>query len=105
MLSSITIPPHNRLMAPGKSLSQPEGRRTILTSRRVVGHAHVVIQEMTSTTSTQILNPQQFAFFKGLNFQDVNGVSSLTVDGGLPAGAYRICTIMCTSFCVDHDWN
>jgi len=67
----------------------------MLIFRRIVGHAHVVIQEMTSTSSTQVLNPQQFAFFKGLNFQDVNGVSSLAVDGGLPRGAYRICTIMC----------
>lgn len=60
-----------------------------------MGHAHVVIQQMQSTASTQILNPQQFEFFKGINFQDVNGVSSLAIDGGLPAGAYRICTIMC----------
>lgn len=50
---------------------------------------------MASPDSTAILNPQQFAFFKGLNFQDVNGISSLEIDGGLPAGAYRICTIMC----------
>ena len=105
MLSSITIPPPNRSMVPGKSLIQTELSSSILTSRRIVGHAHVVIQEMTSTTSTQILNPQQFAFFKGLNFQDVNGVSSLEVDGGLPAGAYRICTIMCRSLHLDRDWN
>lgn len=65
-----------------------------------MGHAHVVIQEMSSPTSTAILNPQQFAFFKALNFQDVNGVTSLPIDGGLPAGAYRICTIMCESL----DW-
>lgn len=52
---------------------------------------------MSSPTSTAVLNPQQFAFFKGLNFQDVNGVTSLPIDGGLPAGAYRICTIMCES--------
>lgn len=65
--------------------------------RRIVGHAHIVIQKMQSTGSTAILNPQQFEFFKGLNFQDVNGISSLAIDGGLPAGAYRICTIMCQS--------
>jgi hypothetical protein len=55
----------------------------------------LTLSSRTSTTSTQVLNPQQFAFFKGLNFQDVNGVSSLAIDGGLPKGAYRICTIMC----------
>jgi hypothetical protein len=79
-------------MVPGESFNTSRGSTD---SRRIVGHAHVVIQEMTSTSSTQVLNPLQFAFFKGLNFQDVNGVSSLAVDGGLPRGAYRICTIMC----------
>jgi len=91
------MPPLNSSTVPGKSPSSVCGIQADQPSR-IVGHAHVVIQEITSTTSTQVLNPQQFAFFKGLNFQDVNGVSSLAIDGGLPAGAYRICTIMCKPF-------
>jgi hypothetical protein len=32
-----------------------------------------------------------------------NGVSSLEVPGGLPASAYRMCTIMCESLLVSHE--
>ena len=62
---------------------------------KIVGHAHVVIQKMESLASAKILDPNIMAFFKGFDFADVNGLSSLTVVGGLPAAAYRMCTIMC----------
>lgn len=38
-----------------------------------------------------------FAFFKGIDQPAQNGVSTATVNGGLPAGAYRVCSITCTS--------
>lgn len=78
----------------------------LLIGSKIVGHAHVTIQKMSSADSTAILPPGVFAFFKGLDFGDgvwmveapltvVNGISSVDVVGGLTAGAYRICTIMC----------
>ena len=78
---------------------------------KVVGHVHFVIQRMQAPTSTAVLDPGVFEFFKGLDFGDgtfsfprrviptlnvaVNGESSVDVVGGLDAGAFRVCTIVC----------
>lgn len=48
---------------------------------------------MQSLDSTQPLDPQVFAFFKGLNNVANNGVLTATVTNGLPAGVYRISSI------------
>ncbi|ORY34196.1 hypothetical protein BCR39DRAFT_556591 [Naematelia encephala] len=66
-------------------------------SGNIIGHAHIAIQKMPSITSTQVLDPQTFDFFKGMDNSDVNGISSVDVEGGLEAGAYRMCTIMSSS--------
>ncbi|ODO02096.1 hypothetical protein L198_02827 [Cryptococcus wingfieldii CBS 7118] len=66
-------------------------------SGQVVGHAHVVIQAMKSMDDDSLLDPNTFAFFKGLDKTDVNGLSTLDISGGLQAGAYRMCTIMSSS--------
>ncbi|OCF36335.1 hypothetical protein I316_02210 [Kwoniella heveanensis BCC8398] len=66
-------------------------------SGQVVGHAHVVIQEMEAIDSPALLDPNTFTFFKGLDLGDVNGLSTIDVQGGVPAGAYRLCTIMSAS--------
>ncbi|WVQ80326.1 hypothetical protein IAT38_002431 [Cryptococcus sp. DSM 104549] len=66
-------------------------------SGQIVGHAHVVVQAMKATDDTTLLDPQTFTFFKGLDKTDVNGLSTIDVQGGVPAGAYRLCTIMSSS--------
>ncbi|RIA90199.1 hypothetical protein C1645_770415 [Glomus cerebriforme] len=57
----------------------------------IQGHSHITIQQITDPNQT--LDPQVFAFFKGLNDPAVNGVLSTLVEKGLPAGNYRACTM------------
>ncbi|TLD07438.1 hypothetical protein PgNI_10522 [Pyricularia grisea] len=61
----------------------------------IVGHTHVTIQDMGGNQNpTQPLNAEQFAFFKGINDAgDGNGGLQAAVDGGLPAGNYRLCSM------------
>jgi hypothetical protein len=59
----------------------------------LIAHSHIVIQQMQSLESTEVLNPLTFAFFKGLNDAAVNGVLSAEVADGLPAGVYRMASI------------
>ena len=64
----------------------------------IIGHAHITIQDIGSLRSTTPPDPRQFAFFKGVNDPvDANGLLSATVPGGLPAGAYRACTMVSSS--------
>jgi hypothetical protein len=60
----------------------------------IKGHSHVTVQQMTSLDSTDTLDPKVFAFFKGLNDAGNNGVLSTDVVKGLPAGVYRISSII-----------
>ncbi len=66
-----------------------------LQGGQVVGHAHVVVQDLGgSLTPNTPPDASQFAFFKGINDAgNGNGLLSATVDGGLPEGSYRICTM------------
>ncbi|WWD09019.1 hypothetical protein V865_007139 [Kwoniella europaea PYCC6329] len=66
-------------------------------SGQIVGHAHVVLQPMKAIDDTSVLDPNTFTFFKGMDLGDVNGLSTIDVQGGVPAGAYRLCTIMSAS--------
>nr|XP_019048829.1 hypothetical protein I302_02605 [Kwoniella bestiolae CBS 10118]OCF27759.1 hypothetical protein I302_02605 [Kwoniella bestiolae CBS 10118] len=66
-------------------------------SGQVVGHAHIVLQPMQAIDDTSVLDPNTFTFFKGMDLGDVNGLSTIDVQGGVPAGAYRMCTIMSAS--------
>jgi hypothetical protein len=61
----------------------------------IIGHTHVTVQDTGGDLNpTQPLDPQTFAFFKGINDAgDGNGLLSATVDGGLPAGNYRLCSM------------
>lgn len=59
----------------------------------IIGHTHFTVQAIPSFTSAQPLDPNVFAFFKGVNGAAVNGVVSETVTAGLPAGFYRCCSI------------
>ena len=53
-----------------------------------------MIEEIGSLTSTDVTNPQVFAFFKGLNAPATNGVLSTDVVGGLPAGVYKVSRLL-----------
>ncbi|KAG6897371.1 hypothetical protein C0992_002140 [Termitomyces sp. T32_za158] len=66
---------------------------------QIIGHSHVVVETLTSTTQTTPTDPRNFAFFKGLNDPAANGVLTAAVTAGLPAGAYRLCSI---NTCANH---
>ncbi|KAH9044926.1 hypothetical protein EDB83DRAFT_1562179 [Lactarius deliciosus] len=58
------------------------------------GHTHYVVQQVDSFTSTDPLDPNIFAFFKGANDPaDANGIISVAVDKGLEEGFYRLASI------------
>ena len=58
----------------------------------VIGHSHIVIQQLSGFGQTTPMDPKSFVFFKAINDAAVNGVLALDVTGGLPAGYYRIAT-------------
>ena len=60
----------------------------------IVGHSHFVIQTIDDLGSTKVLDPSQFAFFKGVNTPaDADGTVSVDVTDGLPSGTYRLSSI------------
>ncbi|KAI5118476.1 hypothetical protein M0805_003737 [Coniferiporia weirii] len=59
----------------------------------IIGHSHVVIEQIDSLGSTTLSDPTKFAFFKGINGAAVNGVVTADVTDGLPAGIYRMASI------------
>jgi len=61
----------------------------------IIGHTHVTVQDLGgSLNPTTPLDATQFAFFKGINDAgNGQGLLSADVDGGLPAGNYRVCTM------------
>jgi len=69
--------------------------QTLNAQGQIIGHTHIVIESIPSVDSTAITNPVQFAFFKGVDGgQDANGNVVVPVTAGLPAGSYRMGTIM-----------
>ncbi|KAH8649641.1 hypothetical protein BGZ60DRAFT_534523 [Tricladium varicosporioides] len=61
----------------------------------IIGHCHVSVQEIGSLTSTTPPDPNKFAFFKGIDDAgNGKGLLQATVAGGLPAGTYRVCTLI-----------
>lgn len=65
----------------------------------IVGHTHVTVQDLGSSMNpTTPLDATQFAFFKGINDAgNGKGLLTATVNNGLPAGNYRVCTIVSAS--------
>ncbi|KAM5545480.1 hypothetical protein V8D89_000518 [Ganoderma adspersum] len=63
------------------------------SSGNIKGHSHVVIEQLPSLSSTTPTDPTKFAFFKGLNAAAQNGILTVDVPTGLPAGAYRLASI------------
>lgn len=65
----------------------------------VIGHTHVTVQDLgNSLNPSTPPDPTQFAFFKGINDAgNGQGLLSADVEGGLPAGNYRVCTLTSAS--------
>ncbi|KAK8151173.1 hypothetical protein BKA80DRAFT_212194, partial [Phyllosticta citrichinensis] len=61
----------------------------------VIGHAHVVIQDMGGTmTPSNTLDASKTTFFKSIDDAgNGDGLLSATVANGLPPGVYRVCTM------------
>ncbi|KAH9054903.1 hypothetical protein EDB87DRAFT_1409465 [Lactarius vividus] len=60
----------------------------------IIGHTHYVVQKVDSFVSTDPLDPNTFAFFKGANDPaDADGIIAVAVDQGLPEGSYRLASI------------
>ncbi|GJN78599.1 hypothetical protein PLIIFM63780_002108 [Purpureocillium lilacinum] len=61
----------------------------------VIDHFHVTIQDIRSMKSTTPPNPTKFALFKGIDDAgNGQGLLQAVVQGGLPPGAYRACTMI-----------
>ncbi|KAF8973820.1 hypothetical protein BDZ97DRAFT_1912275 [Flammula alnicola] len=60
---------------------------------QIVGHSHVVVEQLSALDQTTPTDPRKFAFFKGLNAAAVNGVLTADVTAGLPAGFYKVSSI------------
>lgn len=60
----------------------------------IIGHTHLVAEQVESLTSTTPLDPTKFAFFKGIDGPaDADGTVSADVTNGLPEGVYRLSSI------------
>lgn len=61
----------------------------------IIGHCHVTIQDIGSLDSGTPPDPSKFAFFKGIDDAgNGRGLLQAIVDGGLPTGVYRVCTMI-----------
>jgi len=64
------------------------------SSGNTIGHTHLTVQSIPAIDSTDPVDPRAFVYFKGVDDAGNGaGLVSETVPGGLPAGAYRACTI------------
>ncbi|EGF99651.1 uncharacterized protein MELLADRAFT_124061 [Melampsora larici-populina 98AG31] len=60
----------------------------------VIGHTHIVAQRVESLTSTALLDPREFKFFKGIDSPvDKEGKLHAEVKDGLEKGVYRFSTM------------
>jgi hypothetical protein len=59
----------------------------------IIGHTHFTVSTVPSFKSTKPIDPNTFAFFKGVNGAAVGGVVSEVVTAGLPKGVYRLCSM------------
>jgi hypothetical protein len=64
----------------------------------IIGHTHLLIEQVDSLTSTTPTTPTKFAFFKGIDGPaGTDGTVSADVTTGLPPGVYRFGTITTTA--------
>ncbi|KAJ6573930.1 hypothetical protein DFH09DRAFT_915660, partial [Mycena vulgaris] len=72
--------------------------QTLNGQGQIIGHTHVVIEKVDSLASTAVTDPTKFQFFKGVDdAADGKGQVNVAVTAGLPAGVYRMGTIMSSS--------
>lgn len=65
-----------------------------MTTGQIMGHAHIVIEQLDNLTQTTPTDPTKFAFFSALNGRaDAQGLLYTNVTGGLPEGSYRMSSI------------
>ncbi|KAH6627531.1 hypothetical protein F5144DRAFT_576108 [Chaetomium tenue] len=61
----------------------------------IIGHCHISVQNIGSLRSLEVPDPTKFAYFKGVDDAgDGKGALQAEVTGGLPAGVYRVCTMV-----------
>ncbi|PKS11605.1 hypothetical protein jhhlp_001755 [Lomentospora prolificans] len=61
----------------------------------IIGHCHVTVQDIDTLDSNTPPDPRKFAFFKGIDDGgDGQGLLRAVVEGGLPPGVYRVCTMI-----------
>ena len=61
----------------------------------ILGHAHFVIETLSSASSTTPSDPTKFVYFKGADAgADSDGNLSTNVTGGLPVGTYKLSSIV-----------
>ncbi|KAL4799752.1 hypothetical protein BDV19DRAFT_385041 [Aspergillus venezuelensis] len=78
-----------------------------LRDGNIVGHVHVTVQDLLSSLSCGNItdrgsvmppDPARFVFFQTVfGTRDASGLFSIHVAEGLPAGFYRVCTMVATS--------
>jgi hypothetical protein len=62
---------------------------------QVIGHSHIVVERVSSLGQTTPTDPNTFVFFKGVNDKaDSKGILTAKVEKGLPAGTYRLASII-----------
>ncbi|KAI9827092.1 MAG: hypothetical protein M1826_006456 [Phylliscum demangeonii] len=66
-----------------------------LQNGQVVGHSHITCQDLGDGKTAP--DGTLFGFFKGLNAAAVNGLLTVSVTKGLPAGSWRCCTMSAAS--------
>jgi len=72
--------------------------QTLNAQGQIIGHTHIVIEAIDSLTSTTVTDPLRFTFFKGVDDPaNGQGIVNVPVTAGVPAGFYRMGTIMSSS--------
>lgn len=69
------------------------GPQQLNAQGQIIGHSHVVVEQLTALDQTTPTDPNKFAFFKGLNAPAAGGVLSADVTDGLAAGVYKLSSI------------
>ncbi|KAJ7226024.1 hypothetical protein GGX14DRAFT_423539 [Mycena pura] len=71
--------------------------QTLNAQGQIVGHTHIVIETLSSLDQITPTDPKKFFFFKGVDAPAQDGIAAALVTTGVPAGAYRICSINSSS--------
>ena len=76
-----------------QQVSRAEGKE-LAANGDIIGHSHITIQNIGSLRSTTVPDAANFMWSRGVSSPgDGNGLLSVTMDGGLPPGWYRVCSM------------